>query len=39
MFLAELPPAASIAGGAVVMAAVVVHAFRARRPTPPLPAG
>lgn len=39
MFLAELPPAASIAGGAVVMAAVVVHAFRARRPAPPLPAG
>lgn len=38
MFLAELPPAASIAGGAVVMAAVVVHAFRARSPTP-LPAG
>ena len=38
-FLAELPPAASLAGGAVVMAAVIVHAFRARRPTPPLPAG
>jgi len=39
MFLAELPPIASIAGGAVVMAAVIVHAFRARRPAPPLPPG
>ncbi|MDQ2704643.1 MAG: EamA family transporter, partial [Pseudomonadota bacterium] len=39
MFLAELPPAASVAGGAVVMAAVVFHAFRSRKPMPPLPAG
>lgn len=30
--LAELPPAASLAGGAVVMAAVLMHAFAARRP-------
>jgi drug/metabolite transporter (DMT)-like permease len=38
-FLAELPPAASIAGGAVVMAAVLFHALRARRVPPALPAG
>lgn len=34
IFLAELPPVASIAGGALVMVAVVFHALRARyRPT------
>lgn len=38
IFLAELPPAASIAGGAVVMAAVIVHAFRARKAPRTLPA-
>ncbi len=31
MFLAELPPVASVAGGAIVVAAVVVHALRSRR--------
>ena len=39
IFLAELPPAASIAGGAVVMAAVVVHALRSRMAPQALPAG
>lgn len=38
-FLAELPPLASLAGGAVVMAAVLFHALRARRAPPALPAG
>src|SRR5690606_5728068 len=37
MFLAELPPAASMAGGAVVMAAVLVHALRSRRTPLPRP--
>lgn len=36
LFLAELPPAASLAGGAVVMAAVTTHALRGR--AAPLPA-
>ncbi|MES0213333.1 DMT family transporter [Mesorhizobium sp. M0028] len=31
IFLAELPPFASIAGGAVVMAAAIVHAVRSRK--------
>jgi drug/metabolite transporter (DMT)-like permease len=34
IFLAELPPVASIAGGAVVMAAVVFHALRSRKAPP-----
>ncbi|MEP9390503.1 DMT family transporter [Mesorhizobium sp. KR9-304] len=38
-FLAELPPAASIAGGALVLVAVVFHALRSRRSTPAVPAG
>jgi drug/metabolite transporter (DMT)-like permease len=39
IFLAELPPAASVAGGAVVMAAVIFHAFRSRKAPASLPAG
>jgi len=39
MFLAELPPALSVAGGAVVMAAVILHALRARRTPPVVPTG
>lgn len=39
IFLAELPPALSVAGGAVVMAAVVFHAMRSRGAAAPLPAG
>ena len=31
IFLAELPPAPSIAGGALVLGAVVFHALRSRR--------
>ena len=38
MFLAELPPMLSVAGGAVVMAAVSLHALRSRRTPPALPA-
>ncbi len=38
-FLAELPPVASLAGGAVVMVAVLFHALRARRVAPVPPAG
>jgi drug/metabolite transporter (DMT)-like permease len=38
-FLAELPPAASMAGGAVVMAAVVFHTLRPRKTPATLPAG
>jgi drug/metabolite transporter (DMT)-like permease len=36
-FLAELPPVASIAGGALVMVAVIVHALRSRYRPPTLP--
>ncbi|MEQ1942703.1 DMT family transporter [Mesorhizobium sp. VNQ89] len=39
IFLAELPPFMSIAGGAVVLTAVVLHALRARRAPPVLPVG
>jgi drug/metabolite transporter (DMT)-like permease len=39
IFLAELPPAASIAGGTVVMAAVLFHALRSRNAPQVLPAG
>ena len=38
-FLAELPPAPSIAGGALVLGAVVFHALRSRRSPPTVPAG
>ena len=38
-FLAELPPAPSIAGGALVLGAVVFHALRSRRSQPALPSG
>lgn len=34
VFLAELPPLVSVAGGAVVVAAVIIHALRTRRPAP-----
>jgi len=37
MFLAELPPVASMAGGAIVMAAVVFHALRSRYRPPTAP--
>lgn len=36
-FLAELPPMLSVAGGAVVMAAVILHAMRSRRAPQTLP--
>ena len=39
IFLAELPPAPSIAGGALVLGAVVFHALRSRRSQPALPSG
>lgn len=38
IFLAELPPTASLTGGAVVFGAVIMHAFRTRRPSPVKPA-
>lgn len=34
IFLAELPPVLSVAGGAVVIAAVIIHALRSRRAAP-----
>jgi drug/metabolite transporter (DMT)-like permease len=39
IFLAELPPLASMTGGAVVMATVIFHAFRSRKAPPALPTG